>query len=232
MNVFRLATFNIRHGRGLDGRINLARTAAAILATEADVVALQELDRGRTRSGGMDQPQTLRELTALHVAFYPTMEGDDGDYGMGLVTSVPLVVHFEPLPRVGDEEPRGVMVARWNNVTIVATHLSYERAANNAHMKALARLATEAEPPTVVLGDLNRPRRNLAPLTAADFDPGPRRRTLRSSRRRQVDFVMPGRGLMLERTWTVPSDASDHLPLVAEVGPAYHPGTPPSDGGD
>src|SRR5687768_38666 len=38
-------TFNIHHGVGLDGRLDLARVAAVIRASGAEVIALQEVDR-------------------------------------------------------------------------------------------------------------------------------------------------------------------------------------------
>lgn len=47
----RLATFNVLHGRApSDGQVNLDRFAAAIRALDADVLALQEVDRGQPRS--------------------------------------------------------------------------------------------------------------------------------------------------------------------------------------
>jgi endonuclease/exonuclease/phosphatase family metal-dependent hydrolase len=51
----RLATFNILHGRSPDdGRVDLARFAAAVRELDADVLALQEVDRDQPRSGGAD----------------------------------------------------------------------------------------------------------------------------------------------------------------------------------
>jgi endonuclease/exonuclease/phosphatase family metal-dependent hydrolase len=38
MAPWRVATYNIRHGQGRDGRVDLARTAAEIAALRADVV--------------------------------------------------------------------------------------------------------------------------------------------------------------------------------------------------
>lgn len=55
----RLATFNILHGRSpVDGEVDLERFAAAVRRLDADVLALQEVDR--------DQPRSLRaDLTAV-----------------------------------------------------------------------------------------------------------------------------------------------------------------------
>ena len=55
----RLATFNILHGRSLaDGRVDVARFAEAVRRIDADVLALQEVDR--------DQPRSLQaDLTTV-----------------------------------------------------------------------------------------------------------------------------------------------------------------------
>jgi endonuclease/exonuclease/phosphatase family metal-dependent hydrolase len=55
----RLATFNILHGRSpVDGRVDLDRFVAAVRELDADVLALQEVDR--------DQPRSeLADLTAV-----------------------------------------------------------------------------------------------------------------------------------------------------------------------
>ncbi|WP_050758093.1 endonuclease/exonuclease/phosphatase family protein [Xylanimonas cellulosilytica] len=50
----RLATFNVQHGRMPDGRVDPPFLAAAVSTLRADVVALQEVDRGQVRSAGAD----------------------------------------------------------------------------------------------------------------------------------------------------------------------------------
>lgn len=51
----RLATFNILHGRSpSDDRVDVDRFAAAVTALDADVLALQEVDRNQPRSGHAD----------------------------------------------------------------------------------------------------------------------------------------------------------------------------------
>ena len=51
----RLATFNVLHGRSPeDDRVDLDRFAAAVAALDADVLALQEVDRDQPRSHGAD----------------------------------------------------------------------------------------------------------------------------------------------------------------------------------
>ena len=60
----RLATFNILHGRGMgDGVVDLDRLAAAVRSLDADILALQEVDR--------DQPRSLTVPVANSGAFTP-----------------------------------------------------------------------------------------------------------------------------------------------------------------
>ena len=61
----RVLSYNIHHGRGTDGAIDLPRIARVIAATRPDLVALQEVDRGTGRANGVDQADALGELTGL-----------------------------------------------------------------------------------------------------------------------------------------------------------------------
>jgi endonuclease/exonuclease/phosphatase family metal-dependent hydrolase len=76
----RLATWNVLHGRSRqDGRVDLDRFAAAIGELDADVLALQEVDRAQPRSHGVDLTAlAARALDAPHYRFVPAMTGEPG----------------------------------------------------------------------------------------------------------------------------------------------------------
>ena len=212
-----IATFNIRHGRGLDDRVDLERTAAVLRATQADLIVLQEVDRGMARTGGADQPARLAELSGTAVHFFPTLTRGRGHYGIAIASADELDPTFHPFDRLADEEPRGFIRARWRGVTVFGTHLSLQRPANRAHMRALAAAVGATEGPVVVLGDMNAPRPGLKPLVEAGLAPSPdRHQTLNHPwRRRQIDHVLAGHGVRVIGSRTVASDASDHRALVA-----------------
>ncbi|WMF04519.1 endonuclease/exonuclease/phosphatase family protein [Micromonospora robiginosa] len=104
----RLATFNLLHGRSLtDGLVDPDRLTAAVTALDADVLALQEVDRDQTRSGHLDI--TAHAARALHAPhhrfaaavvgtpgeqFRPLTHDDDGHgeplYGVGLISRHPV----------------------------------------------------------------------------------------------------------------------------------------------
>jgi endonuclease/exonuclease/phosphatase family metal-dependent hydrolase len=215
----RVATFNVKHCQGLDGAVDVERVASVIRATGAELIALQELDKGLPRSGGVDQPAALGELIGMHVAFGATLQRRRGHYGIGIATADPLQVSLEALPRAGEEEPRGALVTRYREVEVVATHLTRDAAARPLQLDALTRLALRQGPRVVVLGDLNVGPKALGPLADAGLERCEGLPTLPARRpRRQIDHVLVGPGLSLVRCWTIATDASDHRPLVADVG--------------
>ncbi|HLS43916.1 MAG TPA: endonuclease/exonuclease/phosphatase family protein [Ornithinicoccus sp.] len=105
----RLVTWNIYHGRSPgDGVVDPGRLAAALSSLDADVVALQEVDRGQPRSHWLDITALAAEaMSAPAWRFVPTVIGDpagrwrpatdtdlDADrdaYGIGLVSRWPVL---------------------------------------------------------------------------------------------------------------------------------------------
>ncbi|MCY2995293.1 MAG: hypothetical protein NTY19_46640 [Planctomycetota bacterium] len=82
----RVLTYNIQHGEGTDGKIDLARTAAVIKRLTPDLAALQEVDKATTRSRGVDQAAELGKLTGMHVAFGKAMDFAGGRYGEAILS--------------------------------------------------------------------------------------------------------------------------------------------------
>jgi endonuclease/exonuclease/phosphatase family metal-dependent hydrolase len=90
----RIATFNILNGRCPDESVvDPQRYAGAIASLEADVLALQEVDRNQPRSGGADLTAIAAEaMGAVDQRFEPALWGTpDAPWG----------------PATGDEQPDG-----------------------------------------------------------------------------------------------------------------------------
>jgi endonuclease/exonuclease/phosphatase family metal-dependent hydrolase len=75
-----VATFNILHGLSLtDGRVDAARLAAAVRVVDADVLAMQEVDRNQPRSLGADLTAVAAEaMGAVAHRFAPALIGTPG----------------------------------------------------------------------------------------------------------------------------------------------------------
>ena len=89
--TLRLVAYNIKHGRGMDNKVDLQRVAAVLKRLEPDLVALQEIDRTCTRSGKVDQAATLGKLLGMHHRFGEFMEFQGGHYGLAVLSRLPVV---------------------------------------------------------------------------------------------------------------------------------------------
>lgn len=183
------------------------------------MVALQEVDCGMQRSGRADQAARIGELTGLHVVHGPTLVRGEERFGVAIATRDVATVDFELLPRVAEHRRHGVLLARMQDRTVAATHLSSRASARVHEIESLAALMARVEGPLVLAGDLNCSRAGLGALSALGLRGGPARPSWPSYLPvRRLDHVLAGPGLRVERTRVVPSLASDHLCVVAHVG--------------
>ncbi len=76
----RLASFNILHGRALDGSpAPVERLVTACTSLHADILCLQEVDRGQARSDNVDQTGVVAEaMGASAWRFQPALVGEPG----------------------------------------------------------------------------------------------------------------------------------------------------------
>jgi endonuclease/exonuclease/phosphatase family metal-dependent hydrolase len=169
----RLLVYNIHAGKDAKGIDNLARVADIVRTTKADIALLQEVDRGTTRSGKVDQPKVLAGLTGFHAAFGKTLDYQGGDYGIAVLSRWPISsdtlfsLPVEPSQERagGSREPRGALQAVVQLPTaplaILNTHIdaSREDFYRKQEMTTLLRLVTgsirERRRSTLVGGDLN-----------------------------------------------------------------------------
>jgi len=175
----RVLTYNILHGAGPDKKLDLGRTAEVIRRLSPDLVALQEVDNGTKRSGGVDEAAELGGLTGMHTAFGKAMDFDGGQYGDAVLSRFPIeraVAHA--LPHSKDREPRqalevhvsvpvnepprgepgGGRRAGFWSVRFISTHWDHlnDHVDRVLQAKAVAELAaTEPAVPVILAGDLN-----------------------------------------------------------------------------
>jgi endonuclease/exonuclease/phosphatase family metal-dependent hydrolase len=163
--VVRVLTYNIRHGEGRDGRVDLERIAEVIRRVQPDIIALQEVDRGTARSGGVDQVSELAQRLEMHAAFGAAMFHDGGSYGVAILSRWPIHdIESHPLPFTPDNEPRtalSVLLRAGDDgplLRFVSTHLDQSRDTDDrpAQVSYLNRvLAVQDGVPTILAGDFN-----------------------------------------------------------------------------
>jgi endonuclease/exonuclease/phosphatase family metal-dependent hydrolase len=243
--LLRVLTYNVRRCLGADGRLDPERIAAVIAACRADVVALQELDVGRARSGGIDQAEAIAAHLGMRSHFHPAMRLMEELYGDAILTALPSrLVRADALPGPADREPRGALwaaiTAGDTEVQVVTTHLGLHRHERRAQAEALLGPAFLGDPacrdPVVLLGDFNAlPGSSVHRRLAARLpDAQGRGAWLRPTFPARlpllrIDHVFVSRGIAVRAVRPLGGRlarvASDHLPLVADLDltPALSP---------
>lgn len=82
----RVVSYNIHHGVGLDGKLDLDRIAEVLRRLDADVITLQEVDKKCQRSGNVDQTAYLAEKLGLHAVFGKAINLGTGEYGHAVLS--------------------------------------------------------------------------------------------------------------------------------------------------
>jgi endonuclease/exonuclease/phosphatase family metal-dependent hydrolase len=237
--ALRLATFNIHHGVGADGLLDLERVASVIEQSGAEVVCLQEVDRQwGARSGYVDQPAWLAGRLGMHAAYGANVDLDPPapgtarrQYGMATLSVFPVrnSAHTLLVRPLGGEQ-RGLLEVGVDVgdrlLRVLNTHLEYAFQVERLEQAAtIADAVRTGSAPVVLLGDLNagasspevaRLRDVLSDAWAMGgvgdgftFDA--------VSPHVRIDYVLVGDGVTVRSARVVPTHASDHRPLVVDA---------------
>jgi len=233
--TFRVMSYNIHHGEGLDGKVDLDRIAVLIKKEGADIVALQEVDKGVERTKRRDLPAELAALTGMTCIFSNNYSFQGGEYGNAVLTRFPVKsgtnTHYKML-RPGEQ--RGILQlkldVRGHEVMFMNTHIDFreddsERLLNT---ETIGQLFTNyAGTPIILCGDFNdvpgsRTYEKLAALFVDSWNvagTGPGLTIPAESPKKRIDYLWISKGSPITplKMWVPESKASDHLPIVAEL---------------
>lgn len=237
----RILTYNVRRCLGIDGRLSPARIAEVIAFCEPDIVALQELDVNRARTGGVDQAQAIADELRMHFHFHPAIQVMEERYGDAILTPRPCrLVKAELLPTWGRRafvEPRGALWASVNTagaeIQVINTHLGLRGPERLRQIDALLGPDWLGNPacrePVIIAGDFNAiPRSRVYQRLTAHL--GDAQTWLGSSRQRptypgrapllRLDHIFVSRSIEVLRAEVIRTPlariASDHLPLFVD----------------
>lgn len=220
----RVVTWNIQRARpNPDGPAAVDRVIEGLRSVDADVCALQELDRGRRRSGVVDQPERLAEALGGRLAWAPTVRGGDGEYGIAMVVAGEIVA-TDVVPLGGAREPRVLLVAevdlRGQRWTIGCTHLSRRAGLASRQLVRVFDALADHPGPRVLLGDLNLVPSQVLPWSTAEgyqlVSGPPTHSTRQAHLTRRIDHILLAKTVATRAT-VHRFDVSDHCAVTAEL---------------
>ena len=226
--TLRVAAYNIRHGSGMDDQVDLPRIAEVLRALDADVIALQEVDRNTERTGAVDQVARLAGLLGyrgFHGAHRPYQ---GGEYGNAILTRLPVVeVATHPIPEAGGSRLAvhevQVLAGQGHTISVVSVHLAGAPEERFAQADSLTHLFADTEHSVILAGDFNSRRGDrVIGLLRRDWDimekDGDADTFPSDAPDREIDFVLLRRGgsfELVEHTVIDEAMASDHRPILA-----------------
>jgi len=231
---FRVMTYNIHHGRGLDERVDLERIAQVIKHQGADLVALQEVDQGVARTERRDLTAELAALTGMTGVFSNNFHFQGGKYGNAILTRFPVLaatnLHYQML-RSGEQ--RGLLQVtvglHGRPLVFMNTHIDYrgDDAERLLNVGQIADVATGQSGRAIILcGDFNdtpgsRTHTRLKQLFSDSWElvgDGDGFSFSSDNPRKRIDYiwVSPDAPFAPVKAWVPQTDASDHLPVVVE----------------
>lgn len=242
----RVLVYNIHAGKDAKGVDNLARVAQIVRDTKADVVLLQEVDKGTTRSGNVDQVAELTRLTGYHGVFGKTLDYQGGDYGIAILsrwaitkdTLIHLPVEPPQFRSNVSYEPRGalrvVIASPLGLLRVVNTHMDASREDTYRLQEAKTLLAIggalrDSTGTTLIGGDLNS---EPGSAVIALFAPASWRDVFRECGKRsglsypadvpvkRIDYLMMTGATRCTFAEVLNTDASDHRPVLFRIVPA------------
>lgn len=230
--TIRVMAYNIFHGETTLGAIDMDMFGQIIKNENPDLVSLQEVDKGVTRSGGIDQTAELSARTGLAGYFAKARVFQGGDYGTAILSKLP-VEDFRVIPayKVGTygtaHAYAKIKLDEDTYIWFNSSHYSTDITERTRHVEETLNYyrTTLNREPLIVSGDLNAQYADaeMQPLWQ-DFEEADvnllNTFSTRSGMRSKIDFILyPKTG-----GWKVKSfkrvcraDASDHCAIVAEL---------------
>jgi len=227
--TLRVLSYNIHHGAGNDEVLDLERIARLVRSLNPHLVALQEVDKRTERTGGVDQAAELGRLTGMSPVFGAFMDYQGGEYGMAVLSALPIVdARTHRLPE--GPEPRSALAVRvrlpgdGGELTFVGIHLYRTAEERLAQARRLLEVLP-AEGPVILAGDFNStPDSAVMALIRETFtipDKGDDHFTFPSHEAdREIDFLAwrPGERFAVVESRVIDEPlASDHRPVFLVI---------------
>jgi endonuclease/exonuclease/phosphatase family metal-dependent hydrolase len=226
--VLNIATWNIRHGLGSDGILDLERIASELAALDVDVVCLQEVEERSPRTRMVSQAKWIASRLGMNCYFAPNWSvGPIWRFGNAILGKGRLHSTWNMgLPSRG--EPRGLAHACLDGDTsavhIYCTHWGLSESQRLAQARVCGRaIGEEPSGLSVLCGDLNctpssEEARELLRVSNLQLAGEPDRPTFPNPDPRvRIDSILASARFRAIATAVPETIASDHRPIVTRL---------------
>lgn len=150
----RVASYNIRHGEGMDGKLDYMRIAGVLEKLTPDVVAVEEVDSMTRRTNNTYSLGEIAGRMHYYESYAPAIDYEGGKYGIGILSRI-RPIHTSQYALPGRDEARTLLVAEFDNYVFACTHLSLEADERMESLKIIESVAARYSKPFIIAGDWN-----------------------------------------------------------------------------
>lgn len=233
--TIKVLSYNIHVGNppSQPGVKNLEEIARVINESDADLVALQEIDVFTKRSGkDIHQSEVLAELTNRHHFFAKAIDYSGGEYGIAVLSKFPIKeTKRHQLPKAegvkGEQRALAVITVEVEEgvyVDFASTHLDLKKESRILQTEFISDLFRNSENSVIVAGDFNAsPKSNEMKKLGKHFKISSIKNGFTFPVVKpnvEIDYIMyaPKRRFKVKSHRVVQEHfPSDHLPLFVEL---------------
>jgi endonuclease/exonuclease/phosphatase family metal-dependent hydrolase len=227
--IVKIASYNIRYGKGIDCKVNLSRIAEVLEQIKPDIIALLEVDTYRLRSYGAAQAKKLAKILKMNYVYGIVKRYYLASYGNAVLTRYPIISyqnHLLPDPK----DPRRCLQVNLDvessPLSFFNIHLGLNHVVRMYNVKRyVIPLIKSINRPVILAGDFNAGKNSeeikmLSPYLNDTFTYN------RSSFKAtfpsnlpvtRIDYIFTNSFCSCHEFDITNSMASDHLPINAQI---------------
>lgn len=221
-----LMTYNIHRGIGKNGKLDLNAVADVIKASNATIIALQEVERHSIRTVFQDQIKQLSVNTDMNYVYGKSINVLNGEYGNGLLSKYPIEEYkVYDLPSYSEQRTvlRAVINVEGLKVAIYNTHLGLKESERKEQLDYILQMTSADELDYILMGDMNTKADKMSVLTEHMKDSALGSKKQQQSTfvekevQERIDYIFVSPTMEVKDYDVVIAEASDHYPVVSEV---------------
>lgn len=229
MDLVRVLTYNIRHGKGMDEKVSLKRIKEVLFSSRVHLCGLQEVDKHNPRSYLVHQAKVLARRCRMNYVFGANVKAVFTGYGNAIL-SLNRIIDYNNYQLPGTGEKRGllrsVILVGGQKINFYTTHLGLNEQQRVQQVEYILDVVSQNPGPTIIAGDFNEepdgqgvslllkestlinclpPQGGLIPTFPSN------------SPKKHIDFIFASPNFKVMSAKAINTQASDHLPYLVEL---------------
>lgn len=232
----KVMSYNIRHARGMDNKLDLHRLARFIQEQDPDIIGLQEVDCCFSeRSEYVDQAAFIAKFLHMEyvyggsIVYEPTAAsgGHPRKHGAAILSKHPIISSKQYLYEhyVGNKREllEAVIAFAGNKIAFYSTHLGLNAEERKKQAEELMQIVSADSKPKIVVGDFNAeaesPEMKIVRKHLIDaFSLTEKACTFRADApTKRIDYILSTPHFQFSDSKVISTQISDHLPIVSHA---------------